>query len=135
VALKQLEHEPPAAASDLIEPGGGVGAGVLIAIRTSTPNRTGRVIAFEQIKPDYQLCGCFRWSFASTSTHAGCRVAYCNQYMVGPPAENKTPRGSREQRGAKKYSRKKGVCGVPIPPMGPSVVFIFFFFLVFFQNR
>jgi hypothetical protein len=28
--------------------------------------------AFEQIKPDYLLWGCFRWSFASASTPAGC---------------------------------------------------------------
>jgi hypothetical protein len=29
-------------------------------------------IPFEQIKPDYLLWGCFRWSFASSSTPAGC---------------------------------------------------------------
>jgi hypothetical protein len=31
-------------------------------------------IAFEQIKPDYLLwgCFCFRWSFSSASTPAGC---------------------------------------------------------------
>jgi hypothetical protein len=29
-------------------------------------------IPFEQIKPDYLLGGCFRWSFASASTPAGC---------------------------------------------------------------
>jgi hypothetical protein len=45
---------------------------------------------------------------------------------VGPPTKNKTPRGEREQRGAKKYSRNKGVRGVFVPPMGPSVVLVFF---------
>jgi hypothetical protein len=39
---------------------------------------------------------------------------------LGPPAKNETPRGGREQRGAKKYSRNKGVRGV--------FVLLFFFF-------
>jgi hypothetical protein len=29
-------------------------------------------IPFEQKEPDYLLWGCFRWSFASASTPAGC---------------------------------------------------------------
>jgi hypothetical protein len=33
-------------------------------------------IAFEQKERDYLLWGCFRWSFASSSTPAG--LAYCN---------------------------------------------------------
>ena len=55
-------------------------------------------------------------------------VGGCGGASVGPPAKNKTPRGSREQRGAKKYSRNKWVRGVFVPPMGPSVVWVFFFF-------
>jgi hypothetical protein len=52
---------------------------------------------------------------------------------LGPPAENKTPGGPREQRGAKKYSRKKEVCGVFIPPMGPSAVLdIYIYIYIFF---
>jgi hypothetical protein len=31
-----------------------------------------KMIPFEQKEPDYMLWGCFRWSFASTSTPAGC---------------------------------------------------------------
>jgi hypothetical protein len=33
---------------------------------------TGQRIDFEQRKRDYLLWGCFRWSFASSSTPAGC---------------------------------------------------------------
>jgi hypothetical protein len=64
-----------------------------------------------------------------------CPYPSSNAYAIlhlGPPAENKTPRGSREQRGAKKYSQKKGVCGVSIPPMGPSVVWGFIYFFKYF---
>jgi hypothetical protein len=49
------------------------------------------------------------------------KIACCRS--IAPPAENKTPRGPREQRGAKKYSRKKGVCVVFILPMWASVWF------------
>jgi hypothetical protein len=34
--------------------------------------KTGPAIAFEQKERDYLLWGCFRWSFASASTPAGC---------------------------------------------------------------
>jgi hypothetical protein len=46
------------------------------AQQLGTFSRSGRrqegEIPFEQIKPDYLLWGCFRLSFASSSTPAGC---------------------------------------------------------------
>jgi hypothetical protein len=57
---------------------------------------------------------------------AACATARHRRTAVGPPAENTTPGGPREQRGAKKNSRKKGVCGV-FAPMGLRVVLVFFF--------
>jgi hypothetical protein len=39
-------------------------------------------VAFEQIKPDYLLWGCFRWSFASASTPAGCLLQLIHGHMA-----------------------------------------------------
>jgi hypothetical protein len=49
---------------------GGDVAAVHLGMRREIRGTT--LIPFEQIKPDYLLWGCFRWSFASSSTPAGC---------------------------------------------------------------
>jgi hypothetical protein len=55
-------------------------------------------IPFEQIKPDYLLWGCFRWSFASSSTPAGCLL----QLVHGLDGMDEGARGAKSQIPEKK---------------------------------
>jgi hypothetical protein len=57
-------------------------------------------IPFEQIKPDYLLWGCFRWSFASSSTPAGCLLQLIHGLDEGA-------RGAKSQR--KKSNNQRAV--------------------------
>jgi hypothetical protein len=72
--LHEARHPPwqPRYDRDFGSNGTGRGAARAPVMRLAKKRPMGPWSEYEQMEPDYLLWGCFRWSFASASTPAGC---------------------------------------------------------------